>query len=469
LFCGTCGQRVDAAVTAGPGPDSGPPAGAADEVGAVGPGAGVVGAGGFPVGPAAGGPRPSGPAAGGTPTGPLADDAASPAPGRPGSGWSLGADVDDAVAPVWRRLVALLVDQLVAVVVGSAATLAVLPTLRSGGSPGALLVPGLLLLLVAAAQWFAEAFAGRTAGGALLGIRTVSARTGRAPGLWAVLVRSVVQGLGAVVAGIGTYVVAASGAWDEGPELRGWHDKAAGTLVLRARPRPAASAAPVDRAAADAAATAPAAGPAPAAGGAAAPAFGAQFAPARPGSGDGAPVPPATDPSGTGLPGTASEPSRPAEAPVLAPAAAPEPGLPDRTIPTVPVLGDLEHTRVSGWADERPAAASGGSARTVLVLESGETVEVTGPGLVGRRPAPGTDTWDHLVRVTDPEQSVSSTHLAFWPVDGGLEVMDRGSTNGTVLVDPAGTPWSLPPGQPARVAHGWTLVLGNRRIQVTAS
>ncbi|NHT17598.1 RDD family protein, partial [Cellulomonas sp. IC4_254] len=179
--------------------------------------------------------------------------------GAPAPGWSLGADVDDAVAPVWRRLVALLVDQALAVLVGSAGLLAVLPALRSDGSVGALLVPGLLLLLLAAGQWFAEAFGGRTVGGALLGTRTVSARTGRAPGLWAVLVRSVVQALGLLLGGIGVYVVAGSGAWDEGPEQRGWHDKAAGTLVLRARaprreepgpsapPAPAPAPAPVAR------------------------------------------------------------------------------------------------------------------------------------------------------------------------------------------------------------------------------
>jgi uncharacterized RDD family membrane protein YckC len=475
-------------------------------------------------------------------------DPRAPTPG-PGAGpgtaarWSLGADVDDAVAPVWRRLVALLVDQALAVLVGSAGLVAVLPALRSDGSVGALLVPGLLLLLLAAGQWFAEAFGGRTVGGALLGTRTVSARTGRAPGLWAVLVRSVVQAAGVLLAGVGVYVVAGSGAWDEDPEQRGWHDKAAGTLVLRARaprredpaPEPAApaSVAPETRP------TAPTSGPprsavvpapqasaraeprvAPTSGPpAAAESLAAEVAespvpdaaespvpdvlespapdvlespvpdapeslapalpvpPPSPTSAANAPAVPATPPEAPARPTVpvppVAHPAPPAPrhaassapSPAGPPPAAPEAptDLPDTTVPTAS-LGDLEHTRVGRWAGSLDAAST-----LALVLDTGERVTVTGPGLVGRRPAPGTEQWAHLVTVDDPGQSVSSTHLAFWPVDGGLDVLDRGSTNGTVLLDAAGKPWSLPPGQPARVGAGWTLVLGSRRITVTTA
>lgn len=526
-----------------------------------------------------------------------------PAPGpRPApAAWSLGVDVDDAVAPVWRRLLALLVDQALAVLVGGAGLLAVLPTLRAertDGSVGALLVPGLLLLLLAAGQWFAEAFGGRTVGGALLGTRTVSARTGRAPGLWAVLVRSVVQSLGVLLAGVGVYVVAGSGAWDEGPEQRGWHDKAAGTLVLRARaprredpaparvaparvaPAPVApdarSATPTSGPPRSAAATAPeASAPAPprvtpTSGPPAPPvatsvlpadrpAGGERDSAARPDvSGPAAPVPPAPTSassvpassvplarvSGEPLPELAEPPAAPAssalDTPVpptadttLQPSAPAPPPAPPTTAPTAPRhaasgalpdapgsasgrtapvptepaatpaatatsasptptsgtpspatppetatdapfdladttvptagLGDLEHTRVGRWAGSLDAASS----TLALVLDTGERVVVTGPGLVGRRPVPGAEQWAHLVTIDDPGQSVSSTHLAFWPVDGGLDVLDRGSTNGTVLLDAAGKPWSLPPGQPARVGAGWTLVLGSRRITVT--
>lgn len=382
--------------------------------------------------------------------------------------WSLGADVDDAVAPVWRRLAALVVDQVLAVAVGAGATATVLPALRDG-SAGSLLVPGLALLVLAAVQWFAEGLGGATAGGALLRIRTVSARTGRAAGLWAVLVRSVVQALGLLLGGVGVYVVAASGAWDEGPEQRGWHDKAAGTLVLRTRPR----ALEVLRSA-------------PSSGAAAAP-WSAPVAAAASPVGPSAPAPPPAVPSAASpvvpppaVPSAASPVVPPRAAPsaaspvVLPPAGPPAAspagpagtghGLPETTVPTVDVLGDLEHTRLAGRPTE-PVGASEGA--LVLVLDTGERVEVTGPGLVGRRPAPEDAPGARLVVLADP--GVSRVHLAYRPLpDGTLEVTDRGATNGTVLLDPAGTRWALPPDAPARVAPGWTLLLGPRRIAVTA-
>ncbi len=640
-FCGTCGTRVPAAGA----PGGGAPGGvAAGDVAPGGVAAGDVapGRGAQPDG-SAGRVDPSvptrpgesvrtDPLAPGSGTGPGSARGAG-APAAPG--WSLGADVDDAVAPVWRRLVALVVDQALAVLVGSAGLLAVLPALRSDGSVGALLVPGLLLLLLAAGQWFAEAFGGRTVGGALLGTRTVSARTGRAPGLWAVLVRSVVQALGVLLGGVGVYVVAGSGAWDEGPEQRGWHDKAAGTLVLRARaprredpvpaatpttaapapaPRPsgptsgpprstatpssaevaapavtapritptsgppapvaptsgppalvaptsgppasvaptsgpagpvvptadAASVepdlptrspdAPADREASDTPrepAPAPAAaapvvptpvpevhvrpepapavredlaapvtpapvGPATSAAASDGPApLAAASTPALPDPETAVPapgvaldLPPTPVADGGARPPRHAAPTPAAPAPSVAAPPTPAPatdatsalpavptpaddiplGLPDTTVPTAD-LGDLEHTRVGRWAGSLDAASS----TLALVLDTGDRVAVTGPGLVGRRPLPGAEQWAHLVTIDDPEQSVSSTHLAFWPVDGGLDVVDRGSTNGTVLLDAAGKPWSLPPGQPARVGAGWTLVLGSRRITVTTA
>jgi hypothetical protein len=165
-------------------------------------------------------------------------------------------------------------------------------------------------------------------------------------------------------------------------------------------------------------------------------------APARPT----VPVPPVAHPAPPAPRHAASSAPSPAGPPPAAPEAPTD--LPDTTVPTAS-LGDLEHTRVGRWAGSLDAAST-----LALVLDTGERVTVTGP---------------HLVTVDDPGQSVSSTHLAFWPVDGGLDVLDRGSTNGTVLLDAAGKPWSLPPGQPARVGAGWTLVLGSRRITVTTA
>ena len=58
-----------------------------------------------------------------------------------------------------------------------------------------------------------------------------------------------------------------------------------------------------------------------------------------------------------------------------------------------------------------------------------------------------------MVAIDDPDRSISKVHLAFGPEPGGrrLWVMDRGSTNGTVLVGPDGASVALPPGTRAVV------------------
>jgi hypothetical protein len=138
---------------------------------------------------------------------------------------------------------------------------------------------------------------------------------------------------------------------------------------------------------------------------------------------------------------------------------------PDSTIPTLSLPGELEHTPVSGWA--RPEATGTGAALR-LSFDTGERVDVTGPGLVGRHPAADDEEWVHLVAIDDPAQSVSKTHLAFWPEADRLVVTDRGSTNGTVMLDPSGVRWALLPGERVVVAAGWSLVLGQRTVRVEA-
>lgn len=144
----------------------------------------------------------------------------------------------DAVAPVGRRVLAFLLDSvLLAVVVWGASLVVALtmpaPSTDAPVSPVAA-IPSVLALVVLIGQWVAEATTGATVGSAVMGIRTVSARTGRPAGLLAILLRGLVVGAGALVCFVGQWAVVASGAWDRGPSLRGWHDKAAGTLVLRA-------------------------------------------------------------------------------------------------------------------------------------------------------------------------------------------------------------------------------------------
>lgn len=128
-----------------------------------------------------------------------------------------------------------------------------------------------------------------------------------------------------------------------------------------------------------------------------------------------APAPPATAPLPTAAP--ASPPAPAAQLPAAPPAAAP-PTAPPAAAPT--------------------AAPHAGPALTAVVLtfDDGRRVELQGRALVGRAPQPTAgETVDTLIPVTDLSRSISKTHAALrW--DGRvLWVADRGSTNGTVVVD----------------------------------
>ena len=421
--------------------------------------------------------------------------------------------VPGSVAPVGTRVLAYLLD---AVVVLLAAGLGYAVAVGTGDTR-ALLLPGLLGFLVVVAQWIAEARTGATVGNAVTGIRTVSATTGRPAGLLAILLRQLVVGLGTLACLVGQWVVVASGAWDRSTAQRGWHDKAAGTLVLRVQAlrRTTGGAATVAWSTAVARAVGqptgpqtsptapvPAMAPAPVAGAAPvgvapatlppalAPAVLVPDPPAVAGP-DGEErgllrrarraAPAASEPVITGGPGgdpaasiTAPPASAlidvPASAVPDAPVAAPRgPGLlagprPDLTgaplvRPADPVLGGVEHTRLRSTPPVRTGLH--------LRFDTGEELDVTGDGLVGRSPAPEPGVV-HVVPIVDVDRSISKVHLAFGLEPGGrrLWVLDRNSTNGTVLVGPDGASAALPPGTRAVVEPGWTVRFGRRSLAV---
>ena len=90
-----------------------------------------------------------------------------------------------------------------------------------------------------------------------------------------------------------------------------------------------------------------------------------------------------------------------------------------------------------------------------------------GLALVGRRPEPRSgEQVHHLVPLTSADMSVSKTHAQFGPAsDGVLVVMDRGSTNGSVLVR-QGVGRPLTAGKPATLVDGDTVSFGDRQMSV---
>jgi hypothetical protein len=102
-----------------------------------------------------------------------------------------------------------------------------------------------------------------------------------------------------------------------------------------------------------------------------------------------------------------------------------------------------------------------------LTLHDGSVVHVSGSLLLGRDPA-RLDAWPDagLLKINDPEKTVSKTHAAIDASGKGLVVVDLDSTNGVTVVDPSGFSTDFEPGQRGDVAPGSTVRLGQYRILV---
>ncbi|WP_456845701.1 RDD family protein [Cellulomonas sp. P5_C6] len=487
VFCDDCGSRVPSATMAYPPVPSSasvPP-----------PGTGIVWGGSIPSGSA---PQPP-PLVPPPPPGPAPGSSSPRVTRRAAQGPSAVPVTPGTVAPVGTRVVAYALDLLVALVVAGLGWVVA----RELGL-GPVLLPAALVLALLVGQWVAEARTGATIGGAITRIRTVSTSTGRPAGLRVVLVRQLVVAVGSLVCFVGQWVVVASGTWDHSPAQRGWHDKAAGTVVLRARAvrRPATgsprTASGWNTADARAAGVAVEVGdaepslidvPVVVAAPVAPPALVVEPAPDVAAPAERPTVDGAERPLITGMPGVGPQvpaaPVAPAapliEVPSFVVAPPPEDPDPAQWVAPVPVsmpepepeagaehdpgLGELELTRLRPDAPAAPLPTP-----LHLRFDTGEAVEVTGDGLVGRRPAPE-DGIVHVVAIDDPDRSISRVHLAFGLEPGGrrLWVADRASTNGTVLVAPDGTGTVLPPGARATVEPGWTIRFGRRSVQLSSS
>lgn len=388
-----------------------------------------------------------------------------------------------------RRLAAFVVDQLAGAVVYVVAV--VLAGAMAGGSSssgvasttgalGLLAGPLVAVAIFGLAQLLWEGRAGKTVGNATLGIRTIAVQTGRAPGVGRAFVRRLVEAAGGLVV-LGSYVVVVSAAWDHSRARQGWQDKAAGTTMVGARSgapvaSPSAAAVPAAAQPSRSVATPPSVGATPSV---TAPPSAAALPSATPGTGPATrvlpPTPPA-QPSGGVAPALASPAPVVPEAPAARRAPARRPGALIADVPGFdpepeeqPALpgpvreDDIEHTQL------RPPRALGGAGYR-LEFDTGERVTVvTGTGLIGRNPAPaGDETVDQLVTITDPDRSVSKTHLKFGVGPDGFWVLDRGSTNGTWTVSPEGARAEVPRGVPVPVPVTSTVEFGDRRFTVSA-
>ena len=265
---------------------------------------------------------------------------------------------------------------------------------------------------------------GATPGMALLGLRVE--RPDGALTLSAAVRRQAVLALaGLPTFGLGLATLAWTAAADVSGRRRGWHDELVGTVVVDARPVPAAVVGP-ERPQPIVNLTA------------------MRLVPPEPTPAGVAPDVPVTPTPADPLP----TPEPPAPAPGRRRAAAPAATRAPEPVP--------------------PRRAARPETRWRATADTGETVLVRGLTLLGRGPQPreGESVAD-LVALPSTDMSVSKTHAQLQlSDDGSLVVMDRGSTNGSVLIR-QGVPRHLSPGRPVTLLDGDVLRLGDRVLEIS--
>ena len=311
-----------------------------------------------------------------------------------------------------------------------------------------------VLCLVIALGWAALVWAQRATRAAGPGMRLdslqiVGLSDGRPLGWGPVLLRWLVfAGLTVTVVGLVAMLIVLS----RHPRRQGWHDLAANAVVIKERPlappRPKAAVARSSRpksaasgSAASAAQTAPHAqtGPAATPGGAATVGSTEPEETVVVQAGDGHETSVAGPAAGSQT--AAERPSEPVDQ-----AGSPAPDSADST----------------GEADEPVVLAE-----WMLRLDDGRNVAVEGLVLLGRNPQPRVGEEDaKLIKVSDDTRTVSKSHLAVGVDVTGLYVMDRGSTNGTMVTAPDGGQRPCPPGDLVDVPGGSVISFGDHWLEV---
>lgn len=103
-----------------------------------------------------------------------------------------------------------------------------------------------------------------------------------------------------------------------------------------------------------------------------------------------------------------------------------------------------------------------------LTFDSGQEIVLTGVALLGRSPQPRPgETVAHLVPLPSADMSVSKTHAQVHiAADGALVVIDRGSTNGSLLLR-KGVGRELSAGRATTMLDGDKLRLGDQTVTVS--
>ena len=326
----------------------------------------------------------------------------------------------------------------------------------------------LALLIV---QWVLQARRGLTIGKGFTGLRSINVRTLEKPGAGAVLLRALIVGLAGVIPVIGTAVILASPTFDPQERGRGLHDRAARMWLVDIR----RGLNPYDEKRMRIARKTVKAEPVPER-----PERPSLATPTRPGARPD--YRPGNRISAGVLGVNRGSDGRPAATEDAAASAAPgvidaAPGLATPRVGSAPTPAPAREAAPAPAPELVPAPAREAapaptpepapSPRWGLRFDTGETVAVTGPLLMGRDPDPASAPGAEPHRLLDESRSLSKTHAILTPTAHGLEVVDRGSTNGSAVVR-AGVETAAVAGVALAAAVGDTVRLGDRLAEVVA-
>ena len=129
-----------------------------------------------------------------------------------------------------------------------------------------------------------------------------------------------------------------------------------------------------------------------------------------------------------------------------------------------------EEAAAAAAIDEGPTVARTALPRAAatLVMDTGQRIALVAPRtLLGRAPV-AVAPWEEAdtVPVTDPDRSISKTHLAVLLDGDRLSVRELGSTNGSAVVAADGARTTLLMGQDVAVPDGARVELGDRSFTV---
>jgi len=110
---------------------------------------------------------------------------------------------------------------------------------------------------------------------------------------------------------------------------------------------------------------------------------------------------------------------------------------------------------------QTPAPQPESAVRFGLRFDSGESIPISEPVLLGRNPDATEHPGASAIALADDSRSLSKTHMLVRPVDGGLEIVDCSSTNGSGLIR-GGTEYGVAAGAPTMATDGDMIRLGDR-------